>query len=116
MNPASYLEMAETESRHWCFPGRRAILSGMIECLDFPQNFKILEVGCCTISDLLLGLTEYFVFYNTERTHQSLGYSTSYDGYHTTSRRRARIVDNSMRQKNAHRDRSNKGAAPFCCL
>jgi len=26
--------------------------------------------------ELLLGLMKYFVFYNTERTHQSLGYST----------------------------------------
>lgn len=26
MNPAAYLEMAETESRHWWFLGRRAML------------------------------------------------------------------------------------------
>jgi hypothetical protein len=70
MNPASYLEMAETESMHWWFSGRRAILSRMIACLDFPQNSKILEVGRCTLSDLLLGLTENCVFYNTERKHQ----------------------------------------------
>ena len=46
MNPAAYLEMAETEARHWWFTGRRAILSKMIESLVLPQNCKILEVGC----------------------------------------------------------------------
>lgn len=52
MNPAAYLEMAETESRHWWFSGRRAILSKMIENLDLQQNSKILEVGCGTGGNL----------------------------------------------------------------
>ena len=52
MNPAAYLEMAETESRHWWFSGRRAILSRMIESLDLPENSKILEVGCGTGGNL----------------------------------------------------------------
>ena len=30
-----------------------------------------------------LRLTKYFVFYNTERTHQSLGYSTPDTAYRT---------------------------------
>jgi len=30
--------------------------------------------GYTTLPELLLGLTEYFVFYNTERMHQSLDY------------------------------------------
>ena len=48
MNPAAYLEMAETESRHWWFLGRRAILSRVMERLDLPRNSRILEVGCGT--------------------------------------------------------------------
>jgi SAM-dependent methyltransferase len=52
MNPAAYLEMAETESRHWWFSGRRAILSSMIARLNLPQNPQILEVGCGTGGNL----------------------------------------------------------------
>lgn len=52
MNPAAYLEMAETESRHWWFVARRAILARMIETLNLPQNPKILEVGCGTGGNL----------------------------------------------------------------
>lgn len=52
MNPAAYLEMAETESKHWWFSGRRSILSAMIKKLDLPQDAKILEVGCGTGGNL----------------------------------------------------------------
>jgi len=52
MNPAAYLEMAETESRHWWFSGRRAILSSMIASLNLPQNPQILEIGCGTGGNL----------------------------------------------------------------
>ena len=45
------------------------------------------------MSDLLLGLTEYFVFYNSERMHQSLGYDTPDQVYRTASGGGARIVD-----------------------
>lgn len=52
MNPAAYLEMAKTETAHWWFVGRRAILSKMIENMGMPKNSKILEVGCGTGGNL----------------------------------------------------------------
>lgn len=49
--------------------------------------------GYATMSELLPGLTEYFVFYNTERMHQLLGYDTPDEVYRTASGGGARIVD-----------------------
>lgn len=49
--------------------------------------------GYATLPELLLGLTEYFVFYNTERTHQSLGYDIPDQVYRTGRGGGARIVD-----------------------
>jgi len=49
--------------------------------------------GYNTMSELLIGLTEYFVFYNTERTHQSLDYNTPDHAYRTASNGGAMIVD-----------------------
>lgn len=54
MNPAAYLVMAETESRHWWFVGRRAILSTTMERLGLPGNCRILEVGCGTGGNLAM--------------------------------------------------------------
>ena len=49
--------------------------------------------GYATMSELLIGLTEYFVLYNTERPHQSLGYETPDEVYRTATGGGARIVD-----------------------
>ncbi len=49
--------------------------------------------GYATLPELLLGLTEYFVFYNTERPHQSLDYSTPEIVYQAASGGGASIVD-----------------------
>ncbi|CAH1073934.1 Integrase [Candidatus Nitrotoga sp. 1052] len=49
--------------------------------------------GYATMPELLLGLTEYFVFYNMERTHQSLDYSTPDEVYRTACGGGASIVD-----------------------
>jgi putative transposase len=43
--------------------------------------------------DLLLGLTDYFQFYNAERMHQSLGYATPNTVYLTATGGGAKIVD-----------------------
>jgi putative transposase len=45
-----------------------------------------------TVQSLLIGLTDYFVFYNQERHHQSLGYKTPDRVYQT-----AIIVDPEIR-------------------
>lgn len=45
------------------------------------------------LPDLLLGLTQYFLFYNEERLHQSLGYATPDVVYQTATGGGARIVD-----------------------
>jgi SAM-dependent methyltransferase len=52
MNPNAFLEMAETESRHWWFCGRRSILSHIIRDLGLPPDAKILEIGSGTGGNL----------------------------------------------------------------
>jgi putative transposase len=49
--------------------------------------------GYATLPELLIGLTEYFAFYNSERLHQSLGYSTPDAIYRSASGGGAIIVD-----------------------
>jgi len=46
-----------------------------------------------SLQDLLMGLTRYFMFYNEERLHQSLGYQTPDDVYRTSTGGGAKIVD-----------------------
>jgi len=46
-----------------------------------------------SIQSLLMGLTDYFVFYNEERYHQSLGYMTPEVVYQTAAGGGAKIVD-----------------------
>lgn len=49
--------------------------------------------GYTSMLELQQGLTEYFDFYNTQRPHQSLGYSTPRQVYGTASGGGALIVD-----------------------
>jgi putative transposase len=49
--------------------------------------------GYASLPELLLGLTEYFVFYNGERPHQSLGYRTPEDVHRSGDGGGACIVD-----------------------
>ncbi|WGS84013.1 IS3 family transposase [Methylomonas sp. UP202] len=46
-----------------------------------------------SLQDLLMGLTRYFMFYNEERLHQSLGYETPEVVYRTATGGGAKIVD-----------------------
>jgi putative transposase len=49
--------------------------------------------GYASLPELLLGLTEYFVFYNGVRPHQSLGYRTPEDVHRSGTGGGASIVD-----------------------
>lgn len=55
--------------------------------------------GYATLPELLLGLAEYFVFYNTERMHQSLGYRTPDTVYRTAGGGGASIGDKFSERK-----------------
>ena len=57
--------------------------------------------GYATMPDLLLGLTEYFVFYNSERTHQ-------YEVYRTASGGGARVVDKFSEKEKTHSEKEAK--------
>ncbi len=54
-----------------------------------------------TLPELVLGLTQYFAFYNAERIHQSLGYRTpdavyqvgAWGGARIAERQLAKIID-----------------------
>ena len=58
--------------------------------------------GYATMSELLIGLTKYFLFYNSERPHQSLGYDTPDEVYRTASGGGARIVDKYSEKEKTH--------------
>jgi len=55
--------------------------------------------GYASVPELLLGLAQYFVFYNTERTHQSLDYRTPDAVYRTAGGGGANIADKFSERK-----------------
>jgi len=55
--------------------------------------------GYSTVSELTLGLAEYFSFYNNERPHQSLGHKTPEQVYRTAKGGGAMIVDKYSREE-----------------
>jgi putative transposase len=54
---------------------------------------KTLGTPDAGVPELLMGLTEYFAFYNAERSHPSMGYRTPDEVYRTAVGGGARIVD-----------------------
>jgi len=52
MSPEAYLEMAETESEHWWFKGRRDVLRSALRRLRLPPRARLLEVGSGTGGNL----------------------------------------------------------------
>lgn len=54
MSPDAYVEMAETEERHWWFCARRQILTRMLEQLALPKDARILEIGSGTGGNLAM--------------------------------------------------------------
>jgi putative transposase len=70
--------------------------------------------GYSTMPEAQLGLTQYFLFYNRERTHQSLDYKTPDDTYRTANGGGARIVDHFKEQEKSQGE-LEAGAAPFRC-
>jgi putative transposase len=55
--------------------------------------------GYASVPELLLGLADYFEFYNSERFHQSLGYLTPDEVYRTASGGGAKIIDKFSEKK-----------------
>jgi putative transposase len=62
--------------------------------------------GYASLPELLLGLTEYFAFYNDERPHQALGYCTPEAVHRSGEGGGARIAE----------DGGRAGAAPRRCM
>lgn len=54
MDEAVYQRMAEVQSTHWWYEGRRHILGSVISRLQLPKNARILEAGCGTGANLAL--------------------------------------------------------------
>lgn len=64
--------------------------------------------------ELMIGLTEYFVFYNGERPHQSLGNLTPDQVYATASGGGARIVDKFNKSEKLLDGHPNEAASCSC--
>ena len=68
--------------------------------------------GYASVPELLLGLADYFEFYNSERFHQSLDYLIPDEVYRTASGGGAKIVDKfSEKETSPRKQKSNRGSA-----
>jgi SAM-dependent methyltransferase len=48
MDRSAFVHMAATETSHWWFVGRRAIIDALLNDIDLPASGMILEAGCGT--------------------------------------------------------------------
>lgn len=48
MDKAAFRHMAATESTHWWFVGRRAVIDALLRGITLPESGAILEAGCGT--------------------------------------------------------------------
>ena len=78
------------------------------------RNVKYEDVylkGYATVGELLLGLSEYFALYNSERPHQSLQYKTPDAVYASASGGGALIVDKYADQTGTEKPKNHPAAA-----
>ena len=61
----------------------------------YPKNYA-------SMPELLVGLAEYFIFYNGERFHQALGYKTPDQVYRTGDGGGAKITDHFSEKRILH--------------
>ena len=118
---AAFTERLESAGIRISMDGRgRALDNIFVERLwRSVKHEEVYLKGYATMPELLLGLTEYFVFYNTERTHQSLDYSTPDEVYRTASGGGATIVDKFTAREEKRQERKSEektGAAPCRCM
>ena len=92
----------------------RALDNIFVERLWRSLKYEDVYLKCYTnVLALIAGLTEYFLFYNTERSHQSLDYCTPDEVYRTGVSGGARIVDkfNVKREASAMMETGQRCAA-----
>ena len=52
MQPILYQQMREIEDQHWWFQGRRQIVSAVLASMKWPDDTKVLDLGCGTGGNL----------------------------------------------------------------
>ena len=72
--------------------------------------------GYATVDELLLGLSEYFTLYNSERPHQSLQYKTPDAVYASASGGGALIVDKYAKKEGVEKSNCQRADAVAALL
>ena len=87
----------------------RALDNIFVERLWRSVKYEDIYLKCyARMPELLVGLAKYFVFYNGERAHQSLGYKTPNEVYQTGIGGGAKIADYFSAEKEETRAFSNE--------